>query len=154
MGASPGTFPAALWVADNLGASLEAGLYSVDYWSLSEGWTLGFFDGAAPRPAFHVLKMFSNHFGSESLSVTGAPSGISVYAGRDSTAARTSLFVVNTSASRVELDVSFTDHPLTRALQLAVAPASLQLAILPEDGAAPTVFSYAAGMAEPALLPP
>ncbi|MEJ2219131.1 MAG: glycoside hydrolase family 44 protein, partial [Gemmatimonadota bacterium] len=37
MAASPGTVPAALWVADNLGVSLEAGLHSVAYWSLSEG---------------------------------------------------------------------------------------------------------------------
>jgi hypothetical protein len=149
LAASPGTFAAALWVADNLGVSLEAGLYSVAYWSLSEGWTLGFFDGATPRPASHVLKLFSNHFGSQVLSVTGAPSGASVYAGRTPEAASTSIFVVNKSNGPLALEVAFTDHPRAASVMLSVPATSLQLAVVPDDGSPPALTSYAPGMAQP-----
>jgi hypothetical protein len=149
LGASPGTFPAALWLADNLGASLEAGLYSVDYWSLSEGWTLGFFDGSSPRPAFHVLRLFSRYFGTEALGVTGAPSGTSVYAGRDAALANTSVFVVNTMPRPLELSLSFADHPRSAPLSLSVPATSLTLALVPDDGSPPELTSYTADMAEP-----
>jgi hypothetical protein len=153
LAASPGTFPAALWVAENLGISLEAGLFSVDYWSLSEGWTLGFFDGATPRPAFHVLKLFSNHFGTEALSVKGAPSGTSLFAGRTPAAASTSLFIVNKSNSPLSLEIAFTEHPRAAPLTLSAPALSLQLAQIPDDGSAPTITLYAPGMPEPAAMP-
>jgi len=154
MAASPGTFPAALWVADNLGASLEAGLFSVDYWSLSEGWTLGFFSGATPRPAFHVLDLFSNHFGSQVLSVSGAPTGVSVYAGRNPGESSTSLFVVNKTTSPLELEIAFTDHPRSATASLVVSPLSLQMAIVADDGSAPVVTDYSEGMSEPTPATP
>jgi hypothetical protein len=132
--ASPGTFPAALWVADNLGVSLEEQLYSVDYWSLSEGWTLGIFNGATPRPAYYALKLFSTGFGTEVMTVTGAPAGVSVYAGRDAANAKTTVFVVNK-----------TNSPL-------IAPLSLQVAALPDEGSAPTVTAYSGDMAAPTQL--
>jgi hypothetical protein len=153
MAASPGSFPAALWLAENLGISLEAGLYSVDYWSLSEGWTLGFFDGSAPRPAFHALRLFSNHFGSEALSVTGAPTGVSVYAGRSPAAGSTSLFVINKSNAPLSLDVTFAEHPRTAPVTLSVPATSLQVASVPDDGSVPAVTSYAPGMTEPMAMP-
>lgn len=153
LGASPGTLPAALWVAENLGISLEAGLFSVNYWSLSEGWTLGFFEGSTPRPAFHVLKLFSNHFGSEALTVTGTPSGTAVFAGRTSAAGSTSLFVVNKTNSSLSLEVAFADHPRTASLSLTIPAGSLQLAVVPDDGSAPTLTSYAPGMTAPMPVP-
>ncbi|HMA95605.1 MAG TPA: glycosyl hydrolase, partial [Polyangiaceae bacterium] len=154
MEASPGTFSAALWLADNLGASLEGQLDNVSYWSLSEGWTLGFFDGTKPRPAFHVLKLFSTQFGSEVLTVTGASTDLSVYSGYDADAARTSLFLINKTSSPLELSVSFVELPRTEALSLVVAPHSLQLAIVPDDGSTPTVTNYASDMASPTVATP
>jgi hypothetical protein len=154
MAASPGTFPAALWVADNLGVSLEAGLHSVDYWSLSEGWTLGFFDGAAPRPAFHVLKMFSNNFGTQALSVTGTPSGVSVYAGRNTMSSSTSVFVLNKTTGPLELTIEFAEHPRSVPIALSVAPISLQMAIVADDGSPPMITSYSADIAAPTVMPP
>lgn len=152
--ASPGTFPAALWLADNLGASLEAQLDSVSYWSLSEGWTLGFFDGTEPRPAFHVLKLFSTQFGSEVLTVTGAPTDLSVYSGHDQDTARTSLFVINKTPSALELLVNFTDLSRTEPVALAVAPHSLQLAVAPDEGGTVTVTNYTAEMTSPTVVAP
>lgn len=154
MEASPGTFPAAMWVADNLGASLEGQLDNISYWSLSEGWTLGFFDGTEPRPAFHVFKLFSTQFGSEVLTVTGAPTDVSVYSGHDGDAARTSLFVLNKASSPLELSVDFVDLPRTESVALEVAPESLQLVIVPDDGGAVTVTNYASDMAAPTLAAP
>jgi hypothetical protein len=152
MVASPGTFPAALWVADNLGASLEAQLHSVSYWSLSEGWTLGFFSGTAPRPAYYMLKLFSTGFGSEVLTVTGAPTGVSIYAGRDATAGKTSVFVVNKTTSPLKLTVDLAEVPRTASAALSVSPISLQVAVLPDDGSAPTITVYSADMAAPTQL--
>lgn len=152
--ASPGTFPAAMWVADNLGASLEGQLDSISYWSLSEGWTLGFFDGTEPRPAFHVLKLFSTQFGSEVLTVTGAPTNVSVYSGHDNDTARTSLFVLNKASDPLELSVDFVDLPRTESVALVVAPQSLQHVIVPDDGSAVTITNYASDMSTPTVTAP
>ncbi len=147
--ASPGTFPAALWLADSLGVALEEQLFSTNYWSLAEGWTLGFYDGTKPRPASHVLKLFSQHFGSAALHVTGAPAGSSVYAGRDVDAGRTSVFVVNKSASQLDLDIALADLPTTGSKTLSSPPRSLTVGQYPDDGSAPTLTVYTADMAEP-----
>jgi hypothetical protein len=152
MEASPGTFPAAVWVADNLGVSLEAQLENVSYWSLSEGWTLGFFDGTKPRPAFHVLKLFSTQFGSEVLTVTGASTNLSAYSGHDEAAAKTSLFLINKTAGLIELSVDFVDLPRTESVKLAVLPNSIQLAIVPDAGGAATVTNYTADMTAPTVV--
>jgi hypothetical protein len=152
MEASPGTFPAAVWVADNLGVSLEAQLENVSYWSLSEGWTLGFFDGTKPRPAFHVLKLFSTQFGSEVLTVTGASTSLSAYSGRDEAAAKTSLFLINKTAGLIELTVDFVDHPRTESVKLAVLPNSIQLAMIPDAGGTATVTNYTADMTAPTVV--
>lgn len=154
MEASPGSFSAALWLADNIGASLEGQLDSVNYWSLSEGWTLGFFDGTKPRPAFHVMKLFSTQFGSEVLTVTGASTDLSAYAGHDTDLARTSLFFINKTASPLELSVTFADLPRTGTIALVVAPKSLQLASVPDDGGTVTVTNYGSDMTSPTVAAP
>ncbi|MGC4069180.1 MAG: glycosyl hydrolase [Polyangiaceae bacterium] len=149
MAASPGTFPAALWVADNIGASLEAEVDNVSYWSLSEGWTLGFFDGTNARPAFHVLRLFSNHFGTEVLSVTGSPTGVSIFAGRDAAAQKSTLFIVNKTTSPLALDVQFAGLPRTANVSLEVAPRTLLVAGVADDGSAPTRTTFTQGDTAP-----
>ena len=153
MPASPGTFPAALWVADNLGASLEAGLYSVDYWSLSEGYTLGIFSGTNPTPSYYAIWLFSTHFGQEVLTVTGAPAGVSVYAGRSAESSSTAVFVLNKTTNPLELQVAFEDLARTAPVSLQVAPISLQMAIVADDGSASAVTAYSADMTAPTALP-
>jgi hypothetical protein len=149
MAASPGTFPAALWVADNLGAALESGLHSMSYWSLSEGWTLGFFAGSTPRPAFYVYQLFAKHFGSTVLKVTGAPTGVSVYAGRDAAATETTLFVVNKTPAKVELTPTLEGLPRTASPVLVAEPTSILVAELPDDGSAPKLTAYDRNMTAP-----
>lgn len=147
--ASPGTFPAGLWVADNLGVGLEEELYNLSFWSLSEGWTLGFFDGAEPRPAAHVLRLFATRFGTEVLDVTGATSEVSIYAGRDAERATTTLFLVNKSESSYDVTVNLTDLPRSDAPTITARPVSLTVAELADDGNEPVVTVYDSTMDAP-----
>jgi hypothetical protein len=149
MAASPGTFPAALWVADNLGVSLEEGLENVSYWSLSEGWTLGFLSSSGPRPAFHVLDQYIKRFGTEVLTVTGAPSDVSAYSGRDAAAEKTSLFIVNKTVNELAVTVSVTDLPRTDGATLTVPPLSLSVAEFADQGGPPQMTTYNANMTAP-----
>jgi hypothetical protein len=148
--ASPGTFPATLWLADNLGVGLEDQLYNISYWSLSEGWTLGFFDGTTPRPALHVLQLFARHFGSEVLSVSGSTASVSVYAGRDAEQTKTALFVVNKTTSNVKVETTLTNLPRSDAPVVTVPPLSLTLVELKDDGSAAETLRYTANMSAPA----
>lgn len=147
--ASPGTFLAGLWLADNLGVALEEQLYNVSYWSLSEGWTLGFFDGDQPRPAAHILKLFATRFGSEVLTVTGASPQVSVYAGRDASQGQSTVFVVNKSANQSSISLSFAGLPRSDTPELVVPATSFTVATLSDDGAAPVLTHYDASMAAP-----
>jgi hypothetical protein len=147
--ASPGTLPAALWLADNVGVALEEGLLSVNYWSLSEGWTLGFIDGATPRPAYYALQLFATGFGTAVLHVSGAPSGVSVYAGRDDALGKTSVFVVNKTAANLELSTTLVGVPRSDAPTLKAPPHSLLRAVLPDSGEAPELTLFSSGMSVP-----
>ncbi len=151
MVASPGTFPAGLWVADNLGVSLEEGLFTVAYWSLSEGWTLGFFNGTVPRPAYFMLELFSRHFGTQVLTVSGAPADVSAYAGRDDAKGTTSLFVVNKSVNNLAISVTLTDLPRTRGVSFSAPPISLTVTELLDDGSPAQTTTYSADMTSPTV---
>ncbi len=151
--ASPGTFPAGLWVADAIGTALESSLHSLSFWSLSEGWTLGFFSGTTPRPALHVLKLFSTKFGTEVLKVTGSPAGSSIYAGRDASVGKTTLFVVNKSKNALELSVRLNALPRSEVPKFDVAPLSLSVVELLDDGTVPAVTEYRSDMTAPSPSP-
>ncbi len=107
--ASPGTFAAAQWTADVQGVALEEQLWSFDYWSVSEGWTLGMLNGKNPRPAYYALKLYADHFGPTVLSTSGAPDGMSVYASRNAQDDGTGVIVVNWIDNNYDLTVTFQD---------------------------------------------
>ncbi|HEX7509032.1 MAG TPA: glycoside hydrolase family 44 protein [Polyangia bacterium] len=151
LSASPGTFPAALWLADNLGVSLESQLFNVSYWSLSEGWTLGFFNGTKPRPVYYAYQLFARRFGEQVLSTLGAPSGVSVYAGRASSPARTTVFVINKSDGPVELTLTLAGLPISTAPVLNVEAISMLVADLPDDGGATTLTRFGATTSTPVM---
>lgn len=140
--ASPGTLPAALWLADNFGVSLEEGVFTTDYWSIREGWSLGMLDGDTPRPAYYALLLFGQNFGPERVAVQKSLMGISVYASRDSNAGRTTVILVNRDS---------VEHPLT--LQVAGLEATIQpvqhtipamsiTAVVLYDSGAPAIWEY------------
>jgi Glycosyl hydrolases family 39 len=149
--ASPGTFLAALWLADSLGVALEEQIFSMNYWSLSEGWSLGFFDGTTPRPAYHVLRLVSQNFGTEVLKVTSVPDGLRVYSGRDSNAGFVSVVALNLTAEDVELEFSL-DPPANEAVVLPLRAKALLVARLP-DGGAPVLYPYTSRMATAGIAP-
>ena len=105
--ASPGTFLAAQWTADVHGVGLEEQLWSLDYWSISEGWTLGMLNGKTPRPAYFALKLYADHFGPTVLATTGAPTGMSVYSSRNASNNGVQVVAVNWNPQHYDLTVSF-----------------------------------------------
>jgi hypothetical protein len=93
--AAPGTLAAAVWLADNLGISLEEDVFTTDYWSIREEWSLGMIDEDTPRPMYWALRLFGEHFGPERVAVGKTLSDISVYASRDSERRLTTAIVLN-----------------------------------------------------------
>lgn len=133
--ASPGTLPAALWVADQIGVGMEEQLWSLDFWSLSEGWTLGFIDNGTPRPAFQALKLFGDHFGDQMATVSGAPSDVSVYASRRAGRSTTYVVAVNHAAADRTLTLNVTGGASPVApVMVTVAATSLLAVELGDDG--------------------
>jgi hypothetical protein len=96
--ASPGTFYAGLWAADTIGVALEEGLFSYMFWSIAEGWTLGILAGTSPRPIYHMIKMYADHFGPNTVETTVETEGFSAYSGRTDSDDGTVLMVLNKNA--------------------------------------------------------
>jgi hypothetical protein len=96
--------------------------------------------------------MFSTKFGNQSLTVSGAPSNISVYAGRNASAAKTTVFVVNKTNSRTTLGVKFQGLVRTDTIVVAADARSITAAECPDNGGSPVVTSYASGMAQPTAV--
>jgi hypothetical protein len=99
--ASPNTVPAGLWAADMLGTALGDGLWTTLWWSLSEGWTLGLLTASShvPRPTYHALRAYAEHFGPTLIQVTSTPAGVRAYASRDAADTTTQIIVVNWNQS-------------------------------------------------------
>lgn len=147
--ASPGSFLAGLWVADILGVSMEEELWNVSFWSISEGWTLGFIDGNnnSPRPAYYVLKMFTEHFGDQILQVESELEDVSVYASRDTQTTNIVLAVINKSTSEENLAWKIKDSETSSRTYQNVFPAlSLTIIIQPMQGNA-EIWQYRGDLA-------
>jgi hypothetical protein len=141
--ASPGTFPAGLWVADTFGVALTKQLWTTAFWSISEGWTLGFISPSGQlRPAYHALKLYADHFGPTLLAVSGAPSSIGVYASRSAADDATLVVVVNHSTSDYDLTLVADDLAGVNATRRFPA-SSLSALALPDSGV-PTLTRYTA----------
>ena len=142
--ASPGTFFAGLWAADTFGAALEMGVWTYAFWSISEGWTLGFLDGDTPRPVYYMIKMYADHFGENTVAVSEAPDGFSVYAGRTADDDGTVLMVLNKTdtASEQIIRIEHSDTPIDTVVQ-DFPEYSISAVIVPDHGE-PSVFTYAA----------
>ena len=142
--ASPGTFFAGLWGADTFGVALEKGVWSYAFWSISEGWTLGFLNGKTPRPIYHMIKMYADHFGDNTISVTDKPEGFSVYAGRNPEDDGTVLMVLNKTDTPSEqvIRVNKSDSTINDVTHLFPEYA-ISAVVIPDDGE-PSVFTYEA----------
>jgi hypothetical protein len=135
--ASPGTLVAGLWAADTLGVAITSDLWSLDFWSIREGWSLGLIDSAnAPRPAYHTLGLFAEHFGDTLLQVTSAPIDVHAYASRNSADDATQVIVVNFSQSLAELAVSVSELSSPVGARFDLPPLSVSALELPDQGEA------------------
>jgi hypothetical protein len=135
--ASPGTLIAGLWAADALGVALESDVWSFDFWSIREGWTLGLIDSEKkPRPAYHALGLFADHFGDSSVPVTSAPKDVHAYASRNAEDDATLAIVVNFTHSLQKLTVEVAELPSLVSARFELPPLSVSALELPDDGQA------------------
>jgi hypothetical protein len=131
---APGTIAAGLWIADVLGVAMEEDLWTLVFWSLSEAWTIGFIDGRTPKPEYYALMTVSQHFRSAIATVTGAPTDVSVYAGRNEDS--TPLLFVNRTNQQQDLTVAVVGGPTPMAdVSLSIPALSLVVLEIPDHGA-------------------
>lgn len=138
--ASPQTFYAGMWIADTMGVALEEGLWTMAYWSTIEGWYLGFLDGTTknPRPSYYALQMYTSHFGSKIIRPSQVPSGLSVYASRNSGDNQTILMVLNKTNTILHETIQFTNFGSSLGNREYDFPNySITSLIIPDDPAAP-----------------
>jgi hypothetical protein len=153
--ASPGTFPAALWTADILGAGLVEGLHNLSLFCLSDGpgtddWALGFFKAGKPRPAAHAYRLVSENFRSTILTVSGAPQTTSAYAGRDPVSHKTTLLAINKSTNIQPLRIHYTGLPSLLSDQtVTVSARSMLVAVLDESTEKMAITTYSEEMNAP-----
>jgi hypothetical protein len=151
----PGSFPAALWTADVMGAALETNLWTLAFWNIGEqpgpDSVLGFIVGGAPVPAYYAEQMVSANFRGTVVKPQSVPTGFSVYASHDAIGAATAVLVINktTTASSLGLAVD------ALAVQSFVFPAlSITLVQIPDavDGAV-HVVQYTGDDADAGTVP-
>lgn len=133
---SPQTYWAGLWVADVIGVALEEELWNLSFWSISEGWTLGFIDGETkePRPTYHVLKLLANHVGDKVLSVSGSETDVTFYATENTENNSVIAWFLNKSSQDKTIEWKITDSTEEIIYETTIGSNSLTLIIKTSDG--------------------
>ncbi len=152
--AGPGSFLAALWVADSEGVALESQLWSLAFWNLGEvdrtGSVLGFIVGGNPVPSYYGQELISAHFRGNVVIPAGVPTGYSVYVSHDANGANggvTSLAVINKTSTAGSLTFAF-DGATGQAFGFPAL--SLSLVQIPDDPPGATHrWRYTADLAAP-----
>jgi hypothetical protein len=94
--ASPDTFYNAIWYADVLGQAMNAGVFMINQWVLSQRSTgLGLLSGSTIRPSFYVFPLYRN-FGSERVYAASGVTDVDIFAAKRKDGALT-LMVINLS---------------------------------------------------------
>ncbi len=162
----PGTFYAAVWDADRMGAALEADLWNFSLWNLAE------FDPAVVgeavfgviltdptknppalkfTPEYWAQWLVDNNFSGTTVVPSGAPDGVSVYASYDPKKAATAVLVINKDAAARTLTLAVDD---LRPRTIECAPMSINIVSIP-DGTADSyrLIEYTKVMADAGLPP-
>lgn len=103
---SPDSFYNAIWYADVLGQMMNADIFMVNQWVLSQRTTgLGLLQGSTVRPTFYVFPLYKN-FGSEQVYAASGVADVDIFAARREDGALT-LMVINLSdeEKRIPLQV-------------------------------------------------
>ncbi len=161
----PGTFYAAIWDADRMGAALEADLWTLAFWNLAEPVQMandnvfGFILTDPLRepptwkftPEYYAQLMVSTNFSGTTVVPSGVPIRMSVYASYDTKKAATAILVLNKET---------VERPLTLAVDnlkprtIAFSPMSINIVTIPDDAAAEhCVLEYTMQMADAGLPP-
>lgn len=161
--AVPGTVPAALWLADILGSSIQAKLWTSAIWSIAEPdpyalGLLGMPPAHTPRPAYYAYAMFADHVGPTRLDGTSVPTGVVAYATRNQADDATEVMVINWNTSYSVLSFEVTGLPKApKPPVYALPPLSLAAVEITDSGSA-TAWTYGEVQHQeglgPELLPP
>ncbi len=140
----PGTFWAAIWDADRMGAALEENLWTFAFWNLTEpvqnanynvfGFILTDPSKNPPTwkltPEYYVEQMVDTNFSGNTVMPSGVPEDMSVYASYDKKKAATAVLVLNKDSAKRTLKLEVDDLK-PRTLQFA--PMSINLITIPDD---------------------
>ncbi len=111
---SPDTFYNAIWYADVLGQLMNADVFMVNQWVLSQRSTgLGLFNGTTIRPTFYAFPLYKN-FGSEQVYAASGVPDVDIFAAKREDGALT-LMVINLSATEQRLPLQVKGMELTEA---------------------------------------
>jgi len=151
--AMPGTFNAALWVADNIGvSSSEPNLLSVMPWSISEGWRLGFIKAKAGShkvtPSYYTYLLFSNHIKEYMIFIHKINEKARIYIYRDEYG-NVSVFCVNwSSESYQDVKINFNGVLRDSSINYRFVPSSFTCLEISKDLMVKKAFTYTSEMAD------
>jgi hypothetical protein len=161
----PGTFYAAIWDADRMGAALEANLWNFSFWDLAEpvrgvnynvfGFILTDPSKNPPTykltPEYNAQWMVTTNFSGTTVKPSEAPDGMSVYASYDAKKTATAILVLNKDTADRILTLAVDDLvPRT----IAFSPMSINIVTIPDDAAAEhRLLEYTMQMADAGLPP-
>jgi alpha-L-arabinofuranosidase len=112
--ASPDSFYNAIWYADVLGQLINADVFMVNQWVISQRSTgLGLLLGEQVRPTMYVFPLYKN-FGSEQVYAASGVSDVDIFAARRADGALT-LMVINLSDSPQSVPLQVDGLKLTEA---------------------------------------
>ncbi|MDP9150535.1 MAG: hypothetical protein M3O36_11430, partial [Myxococcota bacterium] len=124
-------------------------------WNLGEasaaGSVLGYITAGVPTPAYYAEKMVSANLHGDILAPAGVPSGFSVYASHDPSAAMTAVLVLNKTTSGGALSFAVGGGAAKSFEFPAISVSLVQMPDAP--GSAPRLLRYTADLAA-ANLPP
>ncbi len=111
---SPDSFYNAIWYADTLGQLMNADIFMVNQWVLSQRSTgLGLFKGSEVRPTFYVFPLYKN-FGSQQVYAASGVADVDIFAAKREEGALT-LMVINLSDVEQNIPLQVNGKKLTEA---------------------------------------
>ncbi|NTW12185.1 MAG: hypothetical protein HGA30_02620 [Anaerolineales bacterium] len=112
--ASPDSFYNAIWYADVLGQMMNADVFMVNQWVLSQNSTgLGLFKGPIIRPTFHVFPLYKN-FGSQQVYAASGVADVDIFAAKREDGTLT-LMVINLSDTEKKIPLQVKGEKLSEA---------------------------------------
>jgi hypothetical protein len=140
----PGTFYAAIWDADHVGAALEENLWSYALYALAESVHVPYGIMLASittdpsqnpptwqvNPEYHAQQMIYTAFSGTSIKPSGVPDQMSVYASYDVKKSSTAVLVLNKSVMKRVLSLEIEGLP---PRIIPFAPLSINIVTVPDD---------------------